>query len=85
MDDVAEALGFLALNKADWIVADAASVDDFARLFDGTQLPIVLVEGAEPVSDDARSKAHIVLAKPMTKSALLNIFACDDARTAVAA
>ena len=85
VDDVAEALGFLALNKADWIVADAASVDDFARLFDGTQLPIVLVEGAEPVSDDARSEAHIVLAKPMTKSALLNIFACDDARTAVAA
>lgn len=85
VDDVAEALGFLALNKADWIVADAASVDDFARLFDGTQLPIVLVEGAEPVSDDAHSKAHIVLAKPMTKLALLNIFACDDARTAVAA
>jgi signal transduction histidine kinase len=83
--DVSEAANHLALERVDWIVADAASVDDFTRLFAMTDLPIVLVEGADPVSDAVRKSAHVTLAKPLTKSALLNVFSGADNPVAVAA
>jgi signal transduction histidine kinase len=85
VSDVAEAINFLALDKADWIVADASSVEDFDVLFGATDLPVVLVEGADPVPDDARQRAHVVLAKPLTKSVLLSVFVGDAAPVAVAA
>ncbi len=83
--DVAEATGYLALEKVDWIVADASSVDDFTRLFKATDLPIIVVEGADPVAGDVRAGAHVTLAKPLTKSALLAAFAGSDKTVAVAA
>ncbi len=85
VDDVAAACAFLALDKADWIVADASSVGSFAPLFDATTLPVIIVEGTDPVPDDARERAHVVLTKPLTKSVLLNVFASAMARSAVAA
>jgi signal transduction histidine kinase len=85
VDSVAEACGFLALEQADWIVADVSSVDDFAPLFCATDLPVVLVEGADPVPQDVRERAHVILAKPLTKSVLLGVFAGDTSPVAVAA
>ncbi len=85
VDDVAEATGYLALEKVDWIVADASSVDDFTRLFKATDLPIIVVEGADPVADDVSGRAHITLAKPLTKSALLDAFTATIKTVGVAA
>jgi signal transduction histidine kinase len=85
VDGAAEACSFLALEQADWIVADASSVEDFAQLFDATDIPIVLVEGADVVPDDAREHAHVVLAKPLTKSVLLSVFAGQSSPVQVAA
>jgi signal transduction histidine kinase len=85
VDGAAEACSFLALEQADWIVADASSVEDFAQLFDATDIPIVLVEGADVVPDDAREHAHVVLAKPLTKSMLLSVFAGQSSPVQVAA
>jgi signal transduction histidine kinase len=83
--DVAEACSCLALEKIDWIVADASSVDDFGRLFGATELPVVIVEGADPVPAHVRDRAHVVLAKPLTKTALLNVFSGAVQPTVVAA
>ena len=85
VDNVSEASSFLALEKVDWIVADASSVDDFDRLFKATELPIIVVEGAEPISANVRERAHVVLAKPLTKAALLDVFAEADNLIPVAA
>jgi signal transduction histidine kinase len=85
VDGAAEACSFLALEQADWIVADASSVDDFSMLFDATSLPIVLVEGGDPVCEDVRERAHVVLAKPLTKSVLLNVFVGEASPVAEAA
>ena len=85
VDGAAEAASFLALDQADWIVADASSVEDFALLFASTELPVVLVEGADPVPDDVRERAHVVLAKPLTKSVFLSVFVGDTSPVAVAA
>ena len=85
VDGAAEACSFLALEQADWIVADASSVEDFALLFNATDLPVVLVEGADPVPEDVHERAHIVLVKPLTKSVLLGVFVRDASPVAVAA
>jgi signal transduction histidine kinase/CheY-like chemotaxis protein len=85
VSDVAEAINFLALDKADWIVADASSVDDFDKLFGSTDVPVVLVEGADAAPEDVHARAHVVLTKPLTKSVLLNIFVGDTPPVAVAA
>ena len=85
VDSVAEACSFLALEQADWIVADASSVENFTQLFDATDLPIVLVEGNDPVAIDVRLRAHVVLAKPLTKAILLDVFFDNDQPVLVAA
>ena len=69
--DVTEACALLAVNTVEWIIADAASIDDFNRLFEATEVPILLLEGSEPLADDTRVRATDVLCKPLTKSALL--------------
>lgn len=83
VSDVEEACSYLALESVDWIVADASSVDDFDRLFAATDLPILVVEGNDPLPADVRLRAHVALAKPLTKTALLNVFAEENALMAV--
>ncbi len=85
VSDVAEASSYLALESVDWIVADAASVDDFDRLFDATDLPILVVEGTDPLPANVRERAEVTLAKPLTKNAFLNVFAEVNAPMAVVA
>jgi signal transduction histidine kinase/CheY-like chemotaxis protein len=85
VNDVAEACNYLALEEVDWIVADASSVDDFTRLFRATDRPVALVEGADPIAGEVRERARVVLAKPLTKTALLNVFVETDETVAVAA
>jgi signal transduction histidine kinase len=84
VDGVAEACAFLALDEADWIVADAASIDDFEPLFAATELPVALIVSEDFVGDVA-SRAVALLRKPLTKSALLQIFGRDTSPVAVAA
>ena len=84
VSDVAEACSYLALERVDWIVADAQSVDDFDRLFAATDLPILVVEGTVPLPSDVRERAAVALAKPLTKTALLDVFAEANAPMAVA-
>jgi CheY-like chemotaxis protein len=84
VDDVTEACNFLALDDADWILADAASVEDFEQLFDATALPIALII-SEDLPGDVASRAAALLKKPLTKSALLPVFEQDNEPVAVAA
>ncbi len=84
VDGVAEACSFLALEEADWILADAASVEDFEQLFDATELPVALIAG-EDLPADVASRAAALLGKPLTKSALLAVFGQAHEPVAVAA
>ena len=85
VNSAAEGCNFLAVERADWVVADASSVEDFGLLFGSTNLPIVIVEGAEVVPNEIRNCAHVVLAKPLTKSVFLSVFSRDTSPVAVAA
>ncbi len=85
VDDVSAAIAFLALEPAEWIVADVSSIDDCDRLFQATALPVVLVDGGTGLRSDVRARAHVVLTKPLTKAALLKVFARSDTQVAVAA
>ncbi len=84
VDGVAEACSYLALDEADWILADADSVEDFEQLFDATELPIALII-SKILSDDIASRATALLKKPLTKSALLPVFGQVNEPVAVAA
>jgi signal transduction histidine kinase len=80
VSDVTAACGHLAMENVHWLVADVSSVDNFERLFEATDLPTILVEGADPAPAEWRNRAHVVLPKPLTKSALLAVFErADDA------
>ena len=85
VDDIASACGVLALETIDWIVVDASSVDDFAPLLAATNVPIVVVQGSDPLPDSVRTQAAVVLTKPLSKAALLNALICHETPHEVAA
>lgn len=83
VDGVAEAEGVLALDTVDWVIADAASVEDFDVLFEAArEVPVAIVCDEAPAAD---VRARAILTKPLTKAALLNIFEVDRPDVAVAA
>ena len=84
VDGVAEACSYLALDEADWILADADSVDDFDQLFAATDVPVALIVSDE-LPGHVASQAAALLSKPLTKTTLLNVFGRDDLPVAVAA
>ena len=84
VDGVAEACSYLALDEADWILADADSVDDFDQLFAATDVPVAIIVSDE-LPGRLASQAAALLSKPLTKKTLLNVFGRDDLPVAVAA
>ncbi len=73
VDSVAEACSFLALEEADWILADAETLENSEQLFNATEVPIALIVSCD-LPDRFASLATALLRKPLTKSTLLNIF-----------
>ncbi len=84
VDGVTEACSFLALDEADWILADAASVEDFEQLFGATDLPVALII-SEDLPEAVATRSAALLRKPLTKSALLAAFGPAHESVAVAA
>jgi signal transduction histidine kinase len=80
-DGDADAADLMAHGDIDWIVADAASIDSWA-LLDGV-VPTILIEGTATAPAETRLAMRAVLAKPVSKAALLNVL--TEAPVAVAA
>jgi signal transduction histidine kinase len=70
-DDENAARGDAETAGADWIVADAASVDDFSVLLQDADHSLVLIGGD---ADTGTASNVVKLPKPLSKSALLAVF-----------
>ena len=76
VNDLSEALEVTAASNPDWLLADAATIDDFMPLFDATKAPVFII-GDGQLTDAVKFRARGILQRPLTKSALLSAFAID--------